>query len=268
MISFKDRPNWWWLLIFSALAVGLRSLSFQYSVIDHDESTYTVIAQEMLKGRAYYAEVWDTKPVGIFLVFAAVLKAFGSSVVAIRFAAALAIGLTAFFLFRSARRWGHSEAHSAGAGMAYILMCVLHRWNFAANSELFFNLFTALGLYFFLGKPITRNAFLAGLAIGMGFVIKYFVLFDLIALSLFFLVIRRADNHSPFRALLTGRALAILLGFLLPFACVVLYYLNSPHFGLSGTPPLCCPASMHPGLMLCGPSTFLQSFTWSMLHLC
>ncbi|TNE49831.1 MAG: hypothetical protein EP344_17800 [Bacteroidetes bacterium] len=224
MIDPNKLPNWLWLLFFLLLAVGLRALSFSFSVIDHDESTYAVIAQELLRGKTYYTDVWDTKPVGIFLIYAGILKTLGSSVLAIRFSAALAIGLTAYLLFAAARRWGHPPAAALVAGVVYPVMCSMHKWTFSANTELFFNLFTALGLFFFLGKPNTRNFLMAGLALGLGFIIKYFVLFDLMAFWLFYLLLlRRSDKEYGLGRMLELKV-ALGLGFVAPFAALFSWY--------------------------------------------
>ena len=217
-------PSWLYLLVFLLLSIGLRVLSFQFSVIDHDEATYLVIAQELLKGKAYYTDVWDTKPIGIFWIFAAILKVFGNSVVAVRLAAALVIGFTAHLLFLSARRWGLPPAGAIIAGLAYPVLCSLHKWTFAANSEIFFNLFTAIGLYFFLGKKNSLNFFGAGLAIGLGFLIKYFVLFDLAAFWLFYVFILQKNAIREQATALVQKTAAMGLGFILPFAAVFLYY--------------------------------------------
>jgi 4-amino-4-deoxy-L-arabinose transferase-like glycosyltransferase len=217
-------PAWLFLLLFTALAVLVRFLSFRFSVIDPDESTYLVIAQELLKGQTFYVDVWDTKPIGIFLIFAGIIGTLGHSIVSARLAAAVTIGLTAFLLYLAARRWNPQNRLAWIAGLAYILASSVHRWNFAANTEIFFNLFTALGLFFFLGKKGRSNFFLTGLVFGLGFIIKYFVVFDLLAIWIFYLltVIR---ERQAFRIQELGWNTASMgLGFLLPFSAVVLYY--------------------------------------------
>lgn len=222
--AWNQWPSWLFLVAFVGLSIGLRLLSFPFSVIDHDEATYMVIAQELLKGKAYYIDVWDTKPIGIFWVFAAIINTFGHSVVAVRLFAAAVIGTTAYLLFLAARRWGQAPAAAALAGLAYPVLCSLHKWTFPANSEIFFNLFTALGLYFFLGKKNSLNFFLTGLAIGIGFLIKYFVLFDLAAFWLFYIVFfQKNADRQPLGTPIKNTA-AMGLGFILPIAAVFFYY--------------------------------------------
>jgi 4-amino-4-deoxy-L-arabinose transferase-like glycosyltransferase len=223
-------PHLLWLFFFLAGAVLLRMLSFGYSVIDHDESTYIVIARELLEGKIFYIDVWDTKPPGIFLIFMGILKLGGVSVVAVRVAAAIFIAFTAFFLFLAARRWGFAKSHSAIAGISYILMTSVHEWNFAANSEIFFNFFTALGLWFFLAKSRAYIPFLAGLAFGLGFIIKFYVLFDLFALWLFHLFTARGRAYSGSPGGLAKYSLRMALGFLLPISALMWYFASAGLF--------------------------------------
>jgi len=219
-----------WLGLFLILAVALRALSFGYSVIDHDESTYIVIARELLQGKIFYIDVWDTKPPGIFLIFMGILKLGGPLVPMVRLTAALVIGISAFLLFLSALRWGHKRAAAALAGFSYILMTSVHEWNFAANSEIFFNFFTVLGLWFFLARPRTYLPFLTGLAFGLGFIIKFYVLFDLFALWLFHLFTAKGRGYSGSPGSLAKYSLGMALGFLLPFSVLMAYFASAGLF--------------------------------------
>lgn len=225
-LSFKNNT----FIIFTGfilLSIALRFLSFQYSVIDHDESTYLVIAQEILDGKTLYVDVWDIKPPGIFLLFAALLKVFGHSIWVIRLVAAIVIGLTAGFLFLSLKRWGIKQKYALFAGVSSVLLCAVHKWNFAANTEIFFLLFTAIGLFFFSGKKRPLNFFLSGLFIGLGFVIKYVVLFDIAAFWLFYLLFFRKEHKIK---LLLQNSIAMGLGFIIPYVSVILYYYFGPNF--------------------------------------
>jgi 4-amino-4-deoxy-L-arabinose transferase-like glycosyltransferase len=206
-----------YLLLFLVLGVLLRLLSFSDSLIDHDESTYAVIANNLLQGKHFFADVWDTKPIGIFLVFAGIIKIAGQSVEALRLAAALAIGLTAWFLYRTGRKLGKSNSLSMFSGLAYILMCSVHQWNFAANTEIFFNLTTVAGLWILLSKPENKGYLLGGLVLGMGFLIKHFVLADVLAIWIALLFILPAGEKGKWSTRIIPLTLWMGLGFSLPF---------------------------------------------------
>lgn len=229
MEKLNKYPTYIFLVVFVFFAIALRFLSFQYTVIDHDESSYLVIAQEILDGKILYVDVWDTKPVGIFLIFAAIIKLFGHSIFAIRLFASLFIGFTSFFLFLSLKRWGKKNIFALIGGLSYLLFCSVHKWNFAANTEIFFNLFTAIALFFFSGKKNNLHFFLSGLFIGIGFIIKYFVLFDLTAFWLFYvLVFVKKEGVSLLNVL--KKTISMGLGFIIPFASVFFYYYFSNYF--------------------------------------
>ena len=219
-----------YLVFFIVLAILLRFLSFRFSVSDHDESTYLVIAQELLKGKLLYLDVWDTKPVGIFLVFALALKVFGSSIVTIRLIAALVIGLTAHLLFLCIKRWGRQTSHAFPAAVAYIMMCAMHKWVFSANAEIFNNLMTVTALFFFLGKKTGINFFLAGLAIGLGFVTKYFILFDMLAFWLFYLVSLNKFHPKQRTLYLIKNSCFMGFGFIIPLLAVFSYFSLTDRF--------------------------------------
>ncbi|MEZ4919915.1 MAG: glycosyltransferase family 39 protein [Saprospiraceae bacterium] len=224
MIDWKNIPNKYIFLAFTFLALALRSLSFFYSVIDADESTYLVIAQEILQGKQYYTDVWDTKPIGIFGIFAATLYVFGKSIWAVRLLATLFLAGTAYFIFRAIERWGYPRKNALIGGLAYLLMGSMHKWNFPANTELFFNFFTALSLFLLLGKGGKPKLFWSGLSLGIGFIIKYFVLFDFIAFALYFgFGIFLKKQPGNWKGLLLNWVL-MGLGFVLPFGLVFAYY--------------------------------------------
>ena len=87
-----------WILFLILAAIALRFFSFFPSELDHDESTYAIIGNEILKGKALYSDVTDTKPAGIFLLYAGLQFLFGYSIFMKRLFAAVIVGLTAFIV--------------------------------------------------------------------------------------------------------------------------------------------------------------------------
>jgi 4-amino-4-deoxy-L-arabinose transferase-like glycosyltransferase len=211
------------LLIFIGATILLRFFSFFPSVIDHDESTYIVIADALLQGYTYQVDYIDTKPIGIFLIIALIQSVFGNTVVIIRLAGALMLGFTSFFLYKAMRQEKSSHWAGLAAGILYLLMnSIFTRTGISPNTETYFNLFTAIALWLYLQKGALWKYFLAGLSLGVGFVIKYVVLFDGIAFGLF-LLWQAAKGKTTWvqawqRALLMAAAAAI------PFAALLLYY--------------------------------------------
>ncbi len=210
------------LLLFGLLALAMRFFSFFPSVINHDESTYIVIAEGLLQGKTYFRDYIDTKPVGIFLLFAALLKVW-PSIFALRAATALWVALTAFVLYAAKLRLG-SDARAAWAtGVIYIfLTSIFTFYGVSPNTELYYCLFTALALWLVSGRESNAAWALAGLSLGLGFLLKYVVLFDAAAFGLF-LWWRQVQFKSGWGAFWV-RAALMATAMALPFALTWAWY--------------------------------------------
>ena len=223
------------LLFFLLLSVLLRLGSFFYSVIDHDESTYLIIADEMLKGKKLYKEVIDNKPPGIFLVFSLVQLIFGKSIVGLRLFGALILGISAFLIYRIRLHFSGKKSLAVWSGMLYIFLFTLYRTGMAINTELFFNCMTVLALYVMLPQKKSSQTMLArmaamGLIMGCGFIIKYVIITDFMALILLF-VLLQCENGTPIISIKNTKSIALAaVAFALPFAGVNLYFYLSGNF--------------------------------------
>lgn len=174
--------------VFLFIAIVVRLFSFFTSVLDHDESTYLIIGRDLLHGKSLYLDVTDSKPVGIFAIYAFLHFLFGYSILLTRLFVAVLVGATAYLLYLVSGRIIKNRPAALATGFIYIY-CT-STWNYfglSPNTELFFNFFTACSLLFLLEKSISRYC-LAGLFFGIGFIIKYLVLFDFVALISFLLV--------------------------------------------------------------------------------
>ncbi|NJB84405.1 hypothetical protein GGR26_000150 [Lewinella marina] len=216
----------WWVVLgsFFLLAVAMRWGSFFISVINHDESTYIVIADELLRGEVYLRDVIDTKPIGIFWVYAALIKLTGGSIALLRLAAAAVVALGAFLLSVATFRATHRPVSGYVAGVVYILMCSVYKfYGVSPNTEIFFNVFTIAAVA--AAVATSRKQWLvAGLLLGTGFIIKPFVAAEALAVGLYLVWYYRREP-----ARMVGRGLLLVGGFLAPVAGVVAYYY---HLGL------------------------------------
>lgn len=77
------RQRLWLLLVVPVLWIGGTRWSLRHEPLDRDISTYAVIGREMLTGRALYADLWDHKPPGIYLIFAGATALIGPGVPAV-----------------------------------------------------------------------------------------------------------------------------------------------------------------------------------------
>lgn len=232
-------------IIFFYLVITLlfRGMSFFYSVIDHDESTYIIIAHELLRGKALYKDLFDTKPAGIFGIFAAWQYLFTDTIWAIRLLASLFVALTAYFLYAAKQLLPNNMPKNAfGVGILYIVAATVYSMGLAANTELFFNAFTSISLYFWLKAHHSTVclqkygwSLLSGLAIGIGFIIKYLVLFDAIAFCVIYLVgIICMNKHSGKlkNAIIPAffQCCIMAVGLVIPFVVLHLYFYSTDHF--------------------------------------
>ncbi|MCK9400227.1 MAG: glycosyltransferase family 39 protein [Bacteroidales bacterium] len=219
------------IILFSLVAVILRFFSFFPSVIDHDESTYLEIARMILAGNTLYVDMIDIKPPGIFLILAGFQAVFGYSIFVLRLLVTLWIAVTAFMIYKTSGLLVKNERASLAAGIIYIFF--ISTWSFYGISitpEIFFNLFTISALYVLLKKQSLVNYMLAGLLAGMGFMVKYLVIFDFAAFMIFFIILNLRKKEKLNLTKMTFSIILAGIGYFIPFALMNLcYYLNG-HF--------------------------------------
>lgn len=123
-----------WILAFAITVVLMQAGSLVLEVIDWDESTFALMAQDVLRGHLPYLQQFDNKPPGMFLLLAGAMTLFGESLVTVRLTAwamLLACGVLTFVL---ARRF----AGPTPAGLATLVMIAATVSNFGlhANTEI------------------------------------------------------------------------------------------------------------------------------------
>lgn len=220
-----EKPAWVFL-VYLLIGVLLRYCTFFPLVIDHDESTYLVIANEWLKGGIPFKDYIDVKPIGIYAAFAAVIYLFGQSILAIRVFTTLIISITAYFLYKAKRRESNNAKIAWMTGLAYVLILSLHKWGWSGNTEIYFVCFVAIGLYLLIKAKSVVEHLLLGLVMGMGFLFKYHIVFDFLAFGLIVLIRDwQSDKKLGFvKAGMMG------FGFLIPFGLCALTYKLSAHW--------------------------------------
>ncbi len=217
------------LLLFFALAIALRWGSFFISVVDHDESTYIVIADELLRGESYLRDVVDTKPIGIFWIYAALISLTGGSIFALRLAAALVLALGAWGLYWAGRRATGSARVGLAAGIIYCWCCsIFTYYGLSPNTEIFFNLFTIAAVALAVAPRLGEGADppfwhwpVAGLLLGLAFIIKPFAAAEALAIGLF--LVWFYGRRGAWGRLFAGGT-ALVGTFALPLAFVYFYF--------------------------------------------
>lgn len=215
------------LFLFFLLAVALRWGSFFISVINHDESTYIVIADEMLRGESYLSDVVDTKPIGIFLIYMALIKLTGGSVFALRLAAAGVVALGAWALYFAGRRATGDRRVGLAAGVIYCFSCaVFTYYGLSPNTEIFFNVLTISAVALSVAPRIRDGAAdpfwhwpAAGFLLGLAMTIKPFAAAESLAVGLFLVWYYRKNFGR-----MIGAGLALVGAFAAPLMVLCFYY--------------------------------------------
>lgn len=217
-------------LFFILFAVLIRLPSFWVSVMDHDESTYLVMGAGLVNGQELYTDMTDTKPAGIFLIYAFLQLVTGYSIFWKRFIVAVIVGLSAFLLNRISRRFFRNGNAALAAGIIYVVFTSTWAYfGLSPNTELFFNFFTLAGLLFFL-KGEKFHFFLAGFMFGCGFMVKYLVLFDYMAIGGFFMVLSLMEKKKLLSWSVIQSYVVSGIGFLVPFGLAHVYFWLNGNF--------------------------------------
>jgi len=127
-----------------------------------------------------------TKPPGIAAVIAAVTSVFGDAEWAVRLASPLLHSITAYLIYRTAR-FAYSEATGFWAAAIYLLMPALWLSSTIISTDVPLLLCWVIALNGWVHlreKPSWARAFQLGMALGLGFLSKYAMLFFLPALFL------------------------------------------------------------------------------------
>lgn len=216
-----------WLLAFILFCIALRWGSFFISVVNHDESTYIVIADELLRGEMYLQDVIDTKPIGIFLIYAALIKLTGGSIFALRLAASCVVALGAWGLYHAGRRATGEERVGVAAGLIYCFCnSIFTYYGISPNTEIYFNVLTIAAMALAVAPRVRTGGAdpfwhwpVAGFLLGLAMVIKPFAAAESLAIGLFMVWFYR---HNIIRMLSAG--IALVGAFAVPLAALVLYY--------------------------------------------
>lgn len=222
------------LLIFLVAALLTRVPMFGNPVIYTDEEFYLLVGSRLLHGAIPYVDLWDRKPVGLFLLYAAMRALGGPGVWGYQIIGTGFVVLTAELI----RRIGLTFSTAFGAlcaGLAYIVWLNLGHAG-AGQSPIFYNLpVCAAGLLTLHAMLSERSTFArltatgasVMLLMGVAMQIKYSALFEGVFFGLTFLVLAfRA--HGPLRMVAAG-VMWVLIA-LVPTGLVAFAYLAMGHF--------------------------------------
>ena len=179
--------RWSSVLILLAVAVGLRCWDYGNPVIHVDEQYYLLVGDRMWRGAIPYIDLWDRKPIGLFLLFAAIRALPGDGILAYQLTATAFAAATAIIVRAAARRVGATRIGALSAGIVYLLWLPLLGGR-GGQSPVFYNLFVAaaalvtLGLPAIGGRRATARILASGIAVcllaGVAIQMKYTPVFE------------------------------------------------------------------------------------------
>lgn len=127
-------------LLHLLIAIILRAATFGDPNLHVDESFYQVVGIAMHHGAVPYVDVWDRKPLGLFLIYYLIAFISDGPVAYQAFATIFAAG-TAWIIGRIASDWSKARGGLL-AGVAYLLW-LEQLQGFGGQAPIFYNLFIA-----------------------------------------------------------------------------------------------------------------------------
>jgi len=178
-------------LLFAASFL-IRTRYFGNPFMDVDEQFYLLVADRMLHGSLPYVDIWDRKPLGLFLLYGAIRLLGGTGVIQYQVVAALFAAATALMIALIARRISTKGA-ALTAAFAYVPALALSG-GAGGQTPVFYNLPMAVAAWLLVRlvtggaspRSVRRHGGLVMLLVGVAMQIKYSALFEGIFFGLAF----------------------------------------------------------------------------------
>lgn len=221
------------VLLLLAVAVITRAGRIGDPAISMDEQFYLLVADRMWHGVLPYVDIWDRKPLLLFLIYAALRPFSADGIVAYQIGALLFATATAFFIVLTARRFANPGG-AVLAGVAYLLYLPLLGGD-GGQSPVFYNLFLAIGAWETIrageaGDPtgLWRHGVRAMLWAGLAIQVKYTAAIDGVAFGLW-LIVLLAASQGRFSARVLAQAALWALVALAPTLVAAGFYVLIGH---------------------------------------
>ncbi|MBV1689349.1 hypothetical protein KRR38_17140 [Novosphingobium sp. G106] len=239
--NFPDTPgscqrhllqSWKQFALLLLTGLLLRAFTFGDPNLHVDEAFYFLVGQEMHHGSIPYVDIWDRKPLGLFLIYY-FIAGISTSVLAYQIVAWLFASSTAMVINCIARRWAGIQGGLL-AGACYLAMLGPLE-GFGGQTPVFYNLFIASGALLLLnawpelekGQPTWRT-FAAMALCGLAITVKQTALFEASFFGLF-VIYCMARSGAP--AVRTGATILACAGLgALPFLAIGTAYCWNRHW--------------------------------------
>jgi hypothetical protein len=129
------------LVLLSAAALLIRLPHFANPYYEIDEGFYLVVGDRLLHGFLPYVDIWDRKPIGLFLIYGAIRLLGGDGLFQYQLVATLFASGTAWLIYRVAQPVA-GRPGAIVAGLAYLLWIETVEGG-GGQAPIFYNLFVA-----------------------------------------------------------------------------------------------------------------------------
>lgn len=222
------------LICFSIAIVTVltRAAAFGNPLYSGDDQLYLLIGKAMNAGAVPYVDVWDRKPIGLFLIFAGMDRLGGDGVIVSQIIAGVLVALTAGLIFLIARRFADARG-SLFAALAF-LICLPMFKGASAQAQLFYDPLIAGAALLTLREIERRDprwwpSLAAMLLCGVAFTIKQTSVVESAAFGLMLTGEKWRASASGLRS--APFALALGAAFLLPTAATFVWFWNIGQLG-------------------------------------
>jgi hypothetical protein len=166
-VSDPDVPGLGTAALLLVVALATRAAMLGDPVYHVDEQLYLLVGDRLLHGAVPYVDLWDRKPIGLFLLYAGLRLLPGDGVLAYQLAATAVAAATAWVVAAGARRLGAGAGAALAAGCAYLIWLPLLSGG-GGQSPVFYNLAVALGGVLTLRLPALAAARRRGAIVASG----------------------------------------------------------------------------------------------------
>ena len=210
-------------IIIVVFVTASRALYFGDPVVGIDEQFYLVVADKWLNsGLIPYVDIWDRKPIGIFLIYAPAVLLFKNPIIGYQVLGLFSVLATCAVVYRMGS-WFGGRFISLAAALFYAAILML--WSGAGGqTPVFYNLPIALGAYLILrlihksdirGTAVAGSLLGASLLFGLALQIKYVCVVEICFLCVLGLVALIKDQRLSLTKA-TSLAVAMIFCGLLP----------------------------------------------------
>lgn len=196
-------------LLFMLVAIAIRLPLFGLPAFQSDEQFYLLVGQRMAEGALPFVDIWDRKPIGLFLIYRAVFLQPLDPVITYQVLGMAFSVATALMIERIARMIAPADGARL-AGLAYLLYQAV--FNAAlGQSPVFYNLPVALAALLTMqcctsprDPALAKRGVVIMLLLGAAIQIKYTALFEGVAMGLLLLARAHDDGWRTVRLLGTA----------------------------------------------------------------